>query len=64
MSLPVDTKTRRGLALLFAVPLGFSLLFFLANQIAEHIDVRFLQLQNLASKREQDSFALQGRRDR
>ena len=49
MSLPVDTKTRRGLALLFAVPLGFSLLFFLANQIAEHIDVRFLQLQNLAS---------------
>jgi signal transduction histidine kinase len=49
MSLPVETKTRRRLALLFAVPLGFSLLFFLANQIAEHIDVRFLQLQNLTS---------------
>jgi signal transduction histidine kinase len=49
MTLPVDTKTRRRLALLFAVPLAFSLLFFLANQIAEHIDVRFLQLQNLAS---------------
>ncbi|MGI9072885.1 MAG: sensor histidine kinase, partial [Bryobacteraceae bacterium] len=49
MSLPVETKTRRRLALLFAVPLGFSLLFFLANQVAEHIDVRFLQLQNLTS---------------
>src|SRR5690348_567890 len=49
MSLPVETKTRRRLALLFAVPLGFSLLFFLANQLAEHIDVRYLQLQNLAS---------------
>src|SRR5437764_7687697 len=49
MTLPVDTKTRRRLALLFTVPLAFSLLFFLANQIAEHIDVRFLQLQNLAS---------------
>jgi signal transduction histidine kinase len=49
MTLPVDTKTRRRLALLFAVPLAFSLLFFLANQIAEHIDVKFLQLQNLSS---------------
>jgi signal transduction histidine kinase len=49
MTLPVDTKTRRRLALLFAVPLAFSLLFFLANQVAEHIDIRFLQLQNLAS---------------
>src|SRR4051794_38572456 len=49
MTLPVDTKTRRRLALLFTVPLAFSLLFFLANQIAEHIDVRFLQLQNLTS---------------
>src|SRR4051794_2922568 len=49
MTLPVDTKTRRRLALLFTVPLAFSLLFFLANQIAEHIDVGFLQLQNLAS---------------
>ncbi|MGI8958944.1 MAG: sensor histidine kinase [Bryobacteraceae bacterium] len=49
MNLPVDRKTRGRLALLFAVPLAFSLLFFLANQIAEHIDIRFLQLQNLAS---------------
>lgn len=49
MTLPVDTRTRRRLALLFAVPLAFSLLFFVANQIAEHIGVRFLQLQNLAS---------------
>ncbi len=49
MTLPVDTKTRRRLALLFAVPLAFSLLFFLANQVAEHIDIRFLQLQNLES---------------
>ncbi|MFL6350982.1 MAG: sensor histidine kinase [Bryobacteraceae bacterium] len=47
--MPVEAKTRRRLALLFAVPLAFSLLFFLANQIAEHIDVRFLQLQHLHS---------------
>ncbi len=44
-----DTKTRRLLALLLTIPLAFSLLFFIANQIAEHIDIRFLQLQNLAS---------------
>lgn len=44
-----DTKTRRLLALLLTVPLAFSLLFFIANQIGEHIDTRFLQLQNLAS---------------
>jgi signal transduction histidine kinase len=49
MPLPVDTKTRRRLALLFAVPLAFSLVFFLTNQLSQHIDVRFLQLQNLAS---------------
>jgi signal transduction histidine kinase len=48
MTLPVDRKTRRRLALLFAVPLAFSLLFFLANQIAQHLDTRFLQLQNLS----------------
>lgn len=49
VSPPVDTKTRQRLALLFTVPLVFSLLFFLANQMAEHIDVTFLQLQDLSS---------------
>lgn len=48
MTLP-DTKTRRWLALLFTVPLAFSLLFFLTNQIAEHIDVRFVQIQSFSS---------------
>ncbi len=45
----LDAKTRRLLALLLTVPLAFSVLFFIANQIGEHIDIRFLQLENLAS---------------
>ena len=49
MTLPVDKKTRRRLALLFAMPVVFTVVFFLTNQLSEHIDVRFLQLQNLAS---------------
>jgi len=49
VKLAAETKTRQRVALLFTVPLLFSLLFFLANQIAEHIDVGFLQLQNLNS---------------
>jgi signal transduction histidine kinase len=49
MTPQVDRKARRRLALLFAVPLAFSLVFFLISQLSEHIDVRFLQLQNLAA---------------
>lgn len=46
---PVKTKTRTQLALLFSVPLAFSLLFFLANQLAEHTDTSLTQIQTLAS---------------
>jgi signal transduction histidine kinase len=49
MEMTPDKETRRLLALLLTIPLAFSLLFFVANQIGEHIDLRFVQLQNLAS---------------
>ena len=49
MSLPVHTKTRRNLAILFSVPLAFSLVFFFVNQSSEHRETRLLQVQRLAN---------------
>src|SRR5690242_1297518 len=49
MALAVQTKTRRRLALLFAVPLAFSLVFFIANTQASNIDIEILSAQNLKS---------------
>ena len=46
---PVKTKTRTQLALLFSVPLAFSILFFLMNQLAERTDTNLVQIQTLAS---------------
>ena len=48
--LPSNPSTRLRLALLFAVPLVFSLLFFVVNTAAEHNDVRVLRLQALTSE--------------
>lgn len=45
----VKTKPRGRLALLFSVPLAFSLLFFLVNQIAETTDTSLIQIQTLSS---------------
>ena len=42
----VQTKTRRRLALLFTVPIFFSILFFVANTQAERTDVEILSAQN------------------
>jgi signal transduction histidine kinase len=49
MALAVQNKTRRRLALLFAVPLAFSLLFFIANIQAENTEIEILSVQNLRS---------------
>jgi signal transduction histidine kinase len=49
MTLPENSNTRLRLALLFAVPLAFSLLFFIVNIAAEHNDVRLLQMQELVT---------------
>jgi CHASE3 domain sensor protein len=43
------TKSRGRLALLFSVPLAFSLLFFLVSQIAESTDTNLIQLQTRSS---------------
>ncbi|MBV9081463.1 MAG: CHASE3 domain-containing protein [Acidobacteriaceae bacterium] len=50
MSLPEKSNTKARLAILFAVPLAFSLLFFLVNVAAEHNDTRLLRLENLVSR--------------
>ncbi len=47
MILSDQTKTRRRLALLFSVPLAFSLLFFLVNIAEEHTDTQLLKIQAL-----------------
>ncbi len=49
MNLEAQTKTRRRLALLFAVPLAFSLLFFLASNVGERTNDRIRSIQNLQS---------------
>ncbi|MBV8811029.1 MAG: CHASE3 domain-containing protein [Acidobacteriaceae bacterium] len=47
MTLSDQTKTRRRLALLFSVPLAFSLLFFLVSIAEEHTDTQLLKIQGL-----------------
>src|ERR1700745_3681840 len=47
MALAVQAKTRRRLALLFTVPLAFSLMFFIASTQAENTDIEILAVQNL-----------------
>ena len=47
MTLSAQTKTRRRLALLCAVPLAFSLLFYLANQSGDSANVQIRSIQNL-----------------
>jgi len=49
MALAVQSKTRRRLALLFTVPLAFSLVFFITNTQASNIDIEILSAQNLKS---------------
>lgn len=49
MSVPVHTNTRRRLALLFSVPLAFSLLFLWLNLAAERTDTRLIRIQDLSS---------------
>ncbi len=45
----MPTNTRRRLAILFFVPLAFSLVFFFVNLAAEHTDTGLLEIQNLSS---------------
>ncbi len=49
MTLPSNPSARVRLAILFAVPLVFSVLFFVVNRAAERNDVRLIQLQSLSS---------------
>ncbi len=45
----VHRRTRRRLALLFCVPLAFSVLFFLVSLETEHTDIDLLRIENLSS---------------
>ncbi len=45
----VRFNTRRRLAVLFFVPLAFSLLFFVVTTLSEHTDVELLQIENINS---------------
>lgn len=49
MTSPVHGHTRRRLALLFSVPLAFSVLFFLVSLETEHTDIGLLRIENLSS---------------
>ncbi len=49
MTLPAHKKTRQRLAVLFSVPLAFSLVFFFVNQAAEHRETHLLDVQNLSA---------------
>ena len=42
-------NTRRRLAMLFFIPLAFSLLFFSVTVLSEHTDIGLLQLENLSA---------------
>ncbi len=42
-------QTRRRLALLFSLPLAFSIVFFLVDLATEHTDIDLLRIQNLSS---------------
>jgi signal transduction histidine kinase len=48
-STSVHPKTRRRLALLFSIPLAFSLVFFLVNQGEENRETRLLQIEGLSA---------------
>lgn len=48
MGIAVQTNTRRRLAILFCVPLAFSLLFFIANQAAQRTDLGLQRLESLS----------------
>lgn len=48
MAAPVQPKTRRRLAVLFSIPLAFSLVFFFVNQASEHRETRLLEVQRLS----------------
>ena len=45
----MHTPTRRRLALLFSLPLAFSVLFFSVDLATEHTDIDLLRIQNLNS---------------
>lgn len=47
MAIPVQSKTKRRFALLFTIPIVFSLIFFLADTQAENTDIEILSKQNL-----------------
>lgn len=47
MNMPAHQKTRRRLALLFSVPLAFSLVFFFVDQAAERRETQLLDLQEV-----------------
>ncbi len=49
MTSPVHGHTRQRLALLFSVPLAFSVLFFLVSLETEHTDIGLLRIENLSS---------------
>jgi signal transduction histidine kinase len=49
MSAPVHTNTRRRLALLFSVPLAFSVLFLWLNLAAERTDTRLIKIHELSA---------------
>ncbi len=49
MTVSVEKRTRRRFALLFCVPLVFSLLFFLIDVMSERIDTRLLETHTLHS---------------
>src|SRR5438067_6534681 len=49
MTPSVYTQTRRRLALLFSLPLAFSILFFCFDLATEHTDIDLLRIQNLNS---------------
>jgi signal transduction histidine kinase len=49
----VYTQTRRRLALLFSLPLAFSVLFFCVDLATEHTDIDLLRIENLNSGIEQ-----------
>lgn len=49
MTASVYTQTRRRLALLFSLPLAFSVLFFCVDLATEHTDIDLLRIQNLTA---------------
>ncbi len=49
MTAPAHRQTRRQLAILFSVPLAFSLVFFFVNEAAEHRETRLLKVQRLST---------------